>query len=58
MKEFMKIADDEIKNLEEVIPVLQKDSRQGFHGEGFGYMFDEKSVQKKIEGLKALRLEP
>ncbi len=54
MEEFIKIANDEIQNIEEVLPVLRKDGRQGFHGEGFGYMFDEKSAQKKIEGLKSV----
>ncbi len=44
IKEFMKIADDEIRNIEEILPVLKNDARQGFHGEGFGYMFNETLV--------------
>ncbi|MBN1864108.1 MAG: hypothetical protein JW808_04340 [Victivallales bacterium] len=57
IKRFMQIVDDEIENLEGVIPVLGKDPRQGFHGEGFGYMFDVESAQKKLDNLKALRSE-
>lgn len=52
--EFTKIAKDEAENLAEVLPVLKKDRRQGFHGEAFDWMFTPELVAKKLKSLKNL----
>ncbi|OGV38623.1 MAG: hypothetical protein A2020_03615 [Lentisphaerae bacterium GWF2_45_14] len=52
MKDFIKIAKNEIENLEKALPILRRDKRQGFHGEAFGYMFNSELVSKKIKALK------
>jgi len=49
---FMKIAKDELENLQQVLPIVKKDCRQGFHGEAFAYMFSERSISRKIRQLK------
>lgn len=54
MKEFAKIAADEAENLEQVLPVLKKDKRQGFHGEAFGGMFTVELVTQKLKFLKKI----
>ena len=54
MKEFAKIAADEAENLEQVLPVLKKDKRQGFHGEAFGAMFTVELVTQKLKFLKKI----
>jgi len=50
---FLKIAKDELENLRQALPVVKKDGRQGFHGEAFAYMFNEKSISEKIIRLKS-----
>ncbi len=51
---FQDIVCDELANLEAVLPLVENDSRLGFHGEAFDYMFDTKSIKKKINDLKCL----
>jgi hypothetical protein len=50
---FLMIVKDELENLQEVLPIIKNDSRQGFHGEAFDYMFNAKSISKKIKQLKS-----
>ncbi len=51
---FLIIVEDELENLRQVLPVVKRDGRQGFHGEAFAYMFNEKSISEKIIQLKSL----
>lgn len=52
LPEYETIATDELANLQSVLPVLRKDTRQGFHGEAFTYLFNEELVENKINELK------
>lgn len=50
--EYKEIVEDELANLREILPVLQEDPRQGFHGEAFIHMFNTERVEAKIEDLQ------
>jgi len=54
MEAYLRIAVNELKNLEEVIPILKRDHEKilGFHIEGQTYMFDIAGVTRKINSLK------
>lgn len=49
---YLKIAADEKENLAAVLPILERDARFGFHIEAHDYMFDAKSVRRKLRGLR------
>jgi len=49
---YQTITEDELANLREVLPVLQDDPRQGFHGEAFIHLFNEDLVEAKIQDLQ------
>lgn len=46
------IIADELENLQEVLPVLQQDSRFGYHIEAHGYQYDADGVAQKIDNLQ------
>jgi hypothetical protein len=50
---YQKIIQDELENLEQVLPVVERDKRLGFHGEAFDYMFNPRLISEKISSLKA-----
>jgi hypothetical protein len=49
---FMRIAADELANLEAVLPIVQRDPRFGFHSECQASMFDAASIRRKLRALK------
>ncbi len=51
MPDYILITKDERENLKQVINYVIKDGRQGFHGEAFGYMFNERLIRRKISLL-------
>jgi len=52
--EFMDIVRDELEVLPRVLPYVEADSRQGYHGEARGHMFDPQSIKNKISVLEGL----
>lgn len=52
MPEYRAIISDELENLQAVLPVLQQDSRFGYHIEAHGYQYDASGVVEKIENLR------
>ncbi|MBO4303071.1 MAG: hypothetical protein J6A21_00635 [Lentisphaeria bacterium] len=56
LPDMVKIVEDQKRIFREIIPLLQKDSRLGFHGEALTRLFDENSVRKALEEAdKALK---
>lgn len=55
VERFLTILDDEIANLEEVLPLVEADSRLGFHAECQGYQFSPPLIERKLEALYAQR---
>jgi hypothetical protein len=55
LPEFMKSVDDELKVLEKVLPYVENDTRQGYHAEAHGYMFNADGIKNKIKVLRKLR---
>ncbi len=51
-KDYFQIVEDEIENLQQVLPIVKEDRRFGFHPEAQGYMYDSNSIEKKIKNLK------
>jgi hypothetical protein len=43
---------DELENLEAVLPILQQDSRFGYHIEAHAYQYDAAGVSARISDLK------
>jgi hypothetical protein len=54
LAEFENIAADELDNLRKVLPFVKRDSRQGYHSEAHGYMFNAEMIGKKIAVLEKL----
>ena len=52
--EFISIARDELAVLHKVLPHVERDPRQGYHGEAHGYMFDAQSIKDKILALERI----
>jgi hypothetical protein len=52
--EFLKIAQDELENLREVLPIVSGDKRLGFHSEVQDYMFTPALIQTKIASLESM----
>ncbi|MDD2404006.1 MAG: hypothetical protein PHV75_08075 [Victivallaceae bacterium] len=53
LPEYHAIAEAELKNLRLLLPLIEKDSRFGFHIEAFGYQFDAEQIKRKIETIEA-----
>ena len=49
-----KIAEAERVNAEKFFELIKMDSRLGFHGEGFGYLYTPAKIRKKIKGIDQL----
>jgi hypothetical protein len=49
---FLRIARNELANLEQVLPILERDPRLGWHSECQAYMFDAESVRGKMASLR------
>jgi hypothetical protein len=54
-EEFLRIVDDELSILNEVLPWVKRDPRQGFHIEPHGYMFNAETIAAKISVLEKLK---
>lgn len=51
LPEYYAIIRYELENLQTVLPVLQQDTRFGYHIEAHGYQYDANGVVSKIENL-------
>jgi len=49
---LVEILRDEERNCEEALPLVDADSRLGFHGEGYGYMFNRPLIEAKLSRLR------
>ena len=49
---YLRIARDELANLEAVLPLVANDARFGWHAEPNAYMYDAAGIRKKIAALK------
>ncbi len=49
-----KICRNEMENARSAIPLCVADSRLGFHGEAYGYMFNQELIAEKLDGLKEI----
>jgi len=52
LSEYRVIIADELENLQAVLPILERDSRFGYHIEAHGYQYDASGVVQKIEALQ------
>lgn len=50
--DYVRIAQDEIENLEAALPILERDPRFGWHGECHAYLYDAAAVRRKLEALR------
>jgi hypothetical protein len=55
LAEYQAIIRDEVKNLRDVLPILRRDPRFGYHIEAHGYQYDADSVAAKIDSLEAVK---
>lgn len=51
---FQRIAQNELENLEQVLPIIKRDKRFGYHSEPQAYMFDVSSIRRKIRSLEQM----
>ena len=51
-KQFAEVVADEIANLTEALPILERDPRLGFHAECQGRQFSAEAVRKKLRSLE------
>jgi hypothetical protein len=49
---YRAIISDELQNLEEVLPILKRDLRFGYHIEAHGYLYDAVRVAQKTDDLR------
>ena len=48
---YLKIIRNELANLEQALPIAERDKRFGWHGECHAYMFDAPGIKKKVATL-------
>jgi len=48
------ICRNEIANARSAIPLCEADSRLGFHGEAYGYMFNKELIEQKLAALEEI----
>lgn len=53
--ELLHIINGEMENLKQVLPFVENDPRQGWHGEAFEHMFTAESIRKKLDFLEEIR---
>ena len=51
-EQFRPLAADEIRILEQALPMVEADPRLGFHAECQGYMYTPELIRKKLAALK------
>lgn len=51
LPEYQAVITDEIANLEEVLPILEHDSRFGYHIEAHGYQYTAAAIRRKLKYL-------
>lgn len=49
--QYRRIIKNELSNLRQVLSIVERDSRFGFHAEAQAYMFDAKTIERKIRVL-------
>ena len=54
LPEYREIVRDELGNLREVLPVLRRDPRFGYHIEAHGFQYDADGVAAKIASLRTI----
>ena len=52
--DYYQIQMDELANVRDVVDIVKRDKRQGYHSEAQVYMFDGNMLEEKIERLEAL----
>lgn len=55
--EFLHILQSEISAVKTALPWVEKDPRQGWHGEAFVRLFDEEGMEKKLRYLQEILTE-
>lgn len=53
--ELLHIINGEIENIHTTLPWVEKDPRQGWHGEAYIHMFSTESMKAKLQHLEKLR---
>lgn len=48
------ICYDEIDNATAAIPLCEADSRLGFHGEAYGYLYNKELIEEKLQGVREI----
>ncbi|MFA5688007.1 MAG: hypothetical protein WC959_02470 [Kiritimatiellales bacterium] len=51
LPEYRRIISSEIENLKKLLPLVEKDSRFGYHIESHGYQFDAQRIKAQIKEL-------
>lgn len=54
LERLEQICRDEVQNARAAIPLCEADSRLGFHGEAYGYLFNRDLIEEKLEGLQEI----
>lgn len=54
-RRMLEIIEDERENCEAALPLVDADSRLGFHGEAYGYMYNRELIEKKLARLEETR---
>jgi hypothetical protein len=49
---YLKIAQDEVENLKQVLPYVEADRRFGYHSEAHAYLYDANAIREKIGSLE------
>lgn len=52
LPQYLRIATNELANLQAVLPILERNPMHGWHGEPHIHMFDADGVRKKIHALE------
>ena len=55
--DLLHIVNGEIENVKNALPYVEKDPRQGWHGEAYIRMFTPESMKEKLQHLEALQKE-
>ncbi|MFP3904013.1 MAG: hypothetical protein ACLFWB_07205, partial [Armatimonadota bacterium] len=54
LERIEQICRDEVENARAAIPLCEADSRLGFHGEAYGYLFNRKLIEEKLQRLQEI----
>lgn len=54
-RRMLEIMEDERRNCEAALPLVDADPRLGFHGEAYGYMYNRELIERKLARLEDTR---